>query len=95
MQEEEATGLLREIRDTQRELWKIAVEAEARSKAQMEDLTRLRSGRRISGFAVGLILGLILALLAVQTFLMLPAGDDSKQGTMEVIHQTESARAVR
>jgi hypothetical protein len=92
MQEDEVANLLREIRDTQRELWKLAVEADARSKANLDEFARWRIGRRAAGFAVGVVLGLIVAMMAIQTFLMLPGPSDSKDGTSQVVHRADTGR---
>ena len=91
MQEDEVTNLLREIRDTERELWKLAVEAEARGKANLDEMARWRNGRRAVGFALGIVLGLIVAMMAIQTFLMLPGPGDEKEGTSQ-LHRVDAGR---
>lgn len=71
----EVVALLRDIRDSQRELWKVSVESEARSRVLLEQLERARSGRRLLGF----VLGVIVALMAVQTYLMLQTPSDQDE----------------
>ncbi|HKV54319.1 MAG TPA: hypothetical protein VJN94_06720 [Candidatus Binataceae bacterium] len=81
--------LLREIRDSQRELWKLSVEAEARSKVFLDQVERSRAGRRL----LGVLLGIIVALMAVQTYLMLqPASDQDKPTTTHVIRSDPYSR---
>jgi hypothetical protein len=70
MPDDELVSLLRDIRDTQRDLWKVMVEAEARNKAVLEGFERERRSRRLN--AVLAVLGwlVIVALLALQTSMM-------------------------
>jgi hypothetical protein len=86
--ENEIVILLREIRDSQRELWKLSVEAEARSKVFLEQMERSRSGRRL----LGVLLGIIVALMAVQTYLMLqPSSDSDKPSTTHIVQMDPAA----
>jgi hypothetical protein len=70
MPDDELASLLRDIRDTQRDLWKVMVEAEARNKAALDSLERERRSRRISSILALLGWLIIVALLALQTSMM-------------------------
>jgi hypothetical protein len=87
MPDEEIVSILRDIRDTQRHLWKLAVEAEARNKATLEQIERVRRSRRVGG-ALALVGWLVIvALLALQTSMMWSESSNSgEEGTTPVVH---------
>jgi hypothetical protein len=70
MPDDELASLLRDIRDTQRDLWKVVVEAEARNKAALDSLERERRARRMGAILAVLGWLVIVALLALQTSMM-------------------------
>jgi hypothetical protein len=87
MPDDELASILRDIRDTQRDLWKVAVEAEARNKAALDSLERERRSRRITGILVILGWLVIVALLAIQTSMMwTDEGGSDQEATTPVVH---------
>ena len=70
MPDEELASILRDIRDTQRDLWKVMVEAEARNKAAFDSLERNRRSRRLNAILAVLGWLVIVGLLTLQTSMM-------------------------
>ena len=87
MPDDELANILREIRDTQRDLWKVAVEAEARNKAALDSLDRERRWRRLGGILAILGWLVIVTLLAIQTSMMWSdQGGSDQEAATPVIH---------
>ena len=93
MPDDELASILRDIRDTQRDLWKVMVEAEARNKAALDSLERERRLRRTNTILALLGWLVIVALLAMQTTMMWSdqgaSGQDSAAPAVKVTHRPD------
>lgn len=91
MPDDELASILRDIRDTQRDLWKVMVEAEARNKAAFDSFERERRSRRFNLVLAVLGWVVIVALLALQTSIMWSdqggSDQDSSSPAVQIIHR--------